>query len=133
MKIIVAIDASPYAARVLEKAIGAAKADGAELCILSVAPLMDDLPAGINEKLKTEAVNVVEEAANKALAAGITVLTRVEQSISPAESIVALAGEWNADLIVVGHKGKSNLERFLVGSVAQQVVAHAGISVLVVK
>jgi len=34
---------------------------------------------------------------------------------------------------VVGHKGKSNLERFLVGSVAQQVVAHAGTSVLVVK
>ena len=133
MKIIVAIDASPYAARVLEKAISSAKNSGAELCILSVAPIMDDLPAGMNEKFKTAAVNVVEKAFAKALAAGLTVLTRVEHSISTAESIVALADEWSADLIVVGHKGKSNLERFLVGSVAQQVVAHAGTSVLVVK
>lgn len=136
MKIIVAVDASPFAAKVLEKGIEAAKCGGGELCILSVAPILDELdvmPAELNDRLKASALRIVEDARATAQAAGLTALTRVEQSVSPADSIVALAAEWGADLIVVGHKGKSNLERFLVGSVAQQVVAHAGTSVLVVK
>lgn len=136
MKIIVAVDASPFATKVLEKAIGAAKCGGGELCILSVAPIIDELdemPAGLNEKLSANALRIVEEGKAAAQAAGLMVVTRVEQSVSPANSIIALAAEWGADLVVVGHKGKSNLERFLVGSVAQQVVAHAGTSVLVVK
>ncbi len=136
MKIIIAVDSSPFAAKVLEQGVAIAKAGGGEVCILSVAPIldeMDEMPAGMNDKLKDAAIRVVETAKSKVAAAGLTALSRVEQSVSPAGSIVALAAEWGADLIVVGHKGKSNLERFLVGSVAQQVVAHAGASVLVVK
>jgi len=136
MKIVVALDSSPFAGKVLEKAIDAAKSGKGELCILSVAPIFDELdemPAGLNDKLKETAIRIVGEALVAAQAAGLLAVTRVEQGVSPASSIVALAAEWGADLIVVGHKGKSNLERFLVGSVAQQVVAHAGTSVLVVK
>ena len=39
----------------------------------------------------------------------------------PAHQIIAAAEEWGADLIVVGSKGLTGLDRFLLGSVAGNV------------
>jgi nucleotide-binding universal stress UspA family protein len=47
--------------------------------------------------------------------------------------IINYASEWDADLIVVGSCEKSRLEKFVLGSVSQNVVKHARCSVLVVK
>ena len=43
------------------------------------------------------------------------------------------ATEWPADLIVLGSHGYTGLKRWLLGSVAQSVVAHASCSVEVVR
>jgi nucleotide-binding universal stress UspA family protein len=50
----------------------------------------------------------------------------------PAEAIVALAEERNADLIVVGMRKKGFLERLVEGSVAQDVMRGATCDVLAV-
>jgi universal stress protein E len=50
----------------------------------------------------------------------------------PAKEVVAEAAEWNADLIVVGTRGRSSVSRFLLGSVAGSVLRSAFGSVLVV-
>jgi len=47
--------------------------------------------------------------------------------------ILEAAREFDVDLIVMGHKGKSAIKRFLLGSVANRVVHHADRSVLVVR
>jgi len=47
--------------------------------------------------------------------------------------IVDEAMEWSADLIVVGSHGYSGIKRWLLGSVAHSVVAHAPCSVQVVR
>lgn len=49
------------------------------------------------------------------------------------ESILKLAKDVRANLIVLGHKGRSGLDRFLLGSVSSKVAHHARCSVLVVK
>ena len=51
----------------------------------------------------------------------------------PRSVIVDEAEEWDADLIVVGSHGYTGLKRWLLGSVAQAVVAHAPCSVEVVR
>jgi len=51
----------------------------------------------------------------------------------PAEQIVDFADEMNADLIVMGHRGRSPIARWLVGSVARAVIDHANCPVLVVR
>jgi nucleotide-binding universal stress UspA family protein len=51
----------------------------------------------------------------------------------PALGLLATAEEREADLIVVGAHGLSVLDRFLLGSVSEQVLRHAHCSVLVVK
>lgn len=52
---------------------------------------------------------------------------------SPADSIVNYAEKANADLIVIGTKGRTGLKRVLLGSVAGGVVTHATCPVLVVR
>ena len=54
------------------------------------------------------------------------------QDGSPAHQLIEAAADWDADLIVVGSRGQSGLERLLVGSVARAVLYHASCSVLIV-
>ena len=51
----------------------------------------------------------------------------------PAEQIVRFAEGHNIDHIVVGHRGHTLFERWLIGSVARQVVAYAHCAVTVVR
>jgi nucleotide-binding universal stress UspA family protein len=52
---------------------------------------------------------------------------------SAVDSIVNYAGSKKIDLIVMGTHGRTGIKRFLLGSVASGVVAHAKCSVLVVR
>ncbi len=51
----------------------------------------------------------------------------------PAEEIIRLANIYHADLIVIGSRGLTGMNRILQGSVSSQVVTDAPCSVLVVK
>ena len=51
----------------------------------------------------------------------------------PADSIIQIAEEVHADLVVVGNKGMQGAKRFLLGSVPTKVAHHAPCTVLVVK
>jgi nucleotide-binding universal stress UspA family protein len=53
--------------------------------------------------------------------------------VSAADSIVKYAEDKKADLIVMGTHGRTGIKRFLLGSAAGAVVAHAKCSVLVVR
>jgi nucleotide-binding universal stress UspA family protein len=51
----------------------------------------------------------------------------------PAEQLVRYAEQHGIDHIVVGHRGHTLFERWLIGSVARQVIAHAPCAVTVVR
>jgi len=50
-----------------------------------------------------------------------------------AHEILEFAKQSNIDMIIMGTLGRGGLDRFLLGSVADKVVRHSKISVLVVK
>lgn len=50
----------------------------------------------------------------------------------PSAKIVETAKEWNADYIVVGTQGRTGLSHLLMGSVAEDVIRHSKIPVLVI-
>jgi len=52
---------------------------------------------------------------------------------SPATAIIDEAIDWKADQIVLGSHGRTGIQRFLLGSVAQRVAAHCPCSVSIVK
>ena len=137
MKILVPVDSSEFAFKALEKAIETAKQLGAQLTIMSVAAqfegVAEEVPISYANKLKDEAKKAVNRGRQLVEQAGLTCQTVVEVGASPADNIVRYAEESKADLIVMGHRGMTGLARFLVGSVASRVVAHASCSVQVVR
>jgi nucleotide-binding universal stress UspA family protein len=72
--------------------------------------------------------------ATTARAAGVAVETALPgtDGRSIAETIVAAAAGWPADLIVVGAHGQRGLVRLVLGSVAEGVIERAAMPVLVV-
>ncbi len=51
----------------------------------------------------------------------------------PADAILDVAEEQEADLIIVGNRGMAGAERFLLGSVPNKVSHHAPCSVLIIR
>jgi nucleotide-binding universal stress UspA family protein len=51
----------------------------------------------------------------------------------PADQIVRYAKEKNSDMIVIGQKGKSKIENWLLGSVSKRVATYAPCTVTIVK
>jgi nucleotide-binding universal stress UspA family protein len=60
-------------------------------------------------------------------------VTTVIQEGDARLGIVDYAGQWKADLIVVGSHGRKGLDRLLLGRVAESVARHADCSVLIVR
>ena len=88
-----------------------------------------DMAAAVKAHAAREAL--AEATASTFRGAGMKAEALVQDG-SPAHQLVEAAADWDADLIVVGSRGLSGLERLLVGSVARAVLYHASCSVLVV-
>ncbi|MHC1790685.1 universal stress protein [Solidesulfovibrio sp.] len=138
MKILVALDQSPFAVTVLEKAIALAKQQGAALSIMTVAEDFLDLGdyldvASASDKIFAATKAAAQNYSDHAKAAGMNAEIVVEQGVSPADLIIAHAANKGIDMIIMGHQGKKGLSKYLIGSVAGRVVSHAPCSVLVIR
>lgn len=135
-KILVGYDGSASGRKAFDAALDLAAKHGAELYVLSVVR-----PPEIGDDVETEAViessrqyhrHMLAELKSSIAAKGVK--THFEVSVGhPAEQIIYDADRHDADLIVVGDRGRSKLVRIMLGSVSKQVVQHAGRAVLVVR
>ena len=124
--IVVAVDGSTGSDAALEAAVQLALEAGAELrCV------------GVDASLSTAGIDPVpaqsaEAAVRAAVDAGVT--ATADSRIGPAaERIIDAANECNADLIVVGSRGRGWLKSAVLGSVSAALVRHSGCPVVVVK
>lgn len=83
-------------------------------------------------KVKETGRSLVEQSAQKLIEAGFTAEAFCRFG-NPADKIMAVASQQHADLIMMGAKGLSGIDRFLLGSVSTRVVQHAHCAVLVVR
>ena len=82
--------------------------------------------------LREVAESVVKRAARAALSKGVEVETHAREG-HPAEVIIEVAKQVEADLIVVGSRGLTGIQRYLLGSVSSRVSEHASCSVMIVR
>lgn len=135
--ILIADDGSPEARRAVDVGTDLALKYGAKATLLTVihhpayAATVGEVAEADSEQ-HAFADRVQREAIEQARMRGLDMNT-VVSSGHPAEVIVDYARRHQVDLIVLGHRGMSNLQRFLVGSVADRVVDHAPCMVLVVR
>ena len=142
MKILLAIDGSPASDSAIAEVARRPWPKPSTVRIISVVtPYVPgatefvpgaETPLEVIEDHENEARQLASGAADRLLETGLTVDVVARQG-DPAKVIVDDAADWQADLIVVGSHGRSGLQRLLLGSVAQAVVAHAPCSVEVVR
>jgi nucleotide-binding universal stress UspA family protein len=84
----------------------------------------------VAQEVLATAVQLAGATAERLSRAGLHADTSIRQG-DPAAEILAAAGDWSADLIVIGTRGQTGLTRLLRGSVARKVLEHAHCSVLV--
>lgn len=136
--ILVALDNSPRAPKVLEAALSLAKITGAKLHLLRAVGLPPEVPIiplgitpdGFMQVLIDDAkvhIDAVAKNVPPELLAGAA--THVG---TPWSAICETAKEIQADLIVIGSHGYSGLDRVM-GTTAAKVVNHAECSVLVAR
>jgi nucleotide-binding universal stress UspA family protein len=90
----------------------------------------EDLQWMVNPR--EDVASTLEEAAEELKQAGVQVDTHAREG-DPADAILDVAEEKNADLIVVGNKGMTGAKRFLLGSVPNKVSHHAPCSVMIIR
>jgi nucleotide-binding universal stress UspA family protein len=135
-KILVGYDGSAAARKAFDAALELASKHGAELYVLSVAR-----PSEVADDVETEAVIEHSRQYHRRLLAELkgsvsakSVKTHYEVAVGhPAEQIIYHADQHQADLIVVGGRGRSKFARLLLGSISKNVVQYAGRPVLVVR
>jgi nucleotide-binding universal stress UspA family protein len=146
-RVLVAYDGSAPADAALRFAAALPLRDGAEFRVATVFSAMAPLSSGIAptmvglaehayaEELETaerQAVSVAEAGAAIIRAAGRTA-TATAISGPPLERLTELASEFDADLIAVGDRGRSGIQRFLLGSTSAGLVTSPPTNILVVR
>lgn len=91
----------------------------------------EDIQWSINPREDVDAT--LQEAAGMAKAAGVETVNTYARQGDPADAILDVAEERDADLIIVGNKGMTGAKRFLLGSVPNKVSHHAPCSVLIIR
>jgi nucleotide-binding universal stress UspA family protein len=141
MAILYATDFSESAEPAQAQAIRLARALGTDMVILHAAvevPLFGEWPFSMSEvervyeAQKQWAAGMLEERARAAREQGVEARMELRSGV-PFEVIIDTATELGAEMIVIGTHGRSGLQRFLLGSVAERVVRLAPCPVLTVR
>jgi nucleotide-binding universal stress UspA family protein len=141
--IVVGTDGSDTAGEAVRQAVELGARHGARLHLVSAyepvpaARLREearevppDLQWAINPREDVDAT--LRAGAEVAREGGVEAETYARQG-DPADAILDVAEERDADLIVVGNKGMTGAKRFLLGSVPNRVSHHAPCSVLIIR
>jgi nucleotide-binding universal stress UspA family protein len=91
----------------------------------------DDARDRVREVLTEDGESATKAIAERALAAGFDTEREVRWG-DPAAAIIAYAVENEIDLVVMGTRGKTGFERYMLGSVAEKVIRASPVPVLTV-
>jgi nucleotide-binding universal stress UspA family protein len=136
--IVVGTDGSPGAEAAVQKAIELTKGSGATVHLVCAYPGKSTLERlGLTAKtdpvdLRGVAADVLARDARRFEEAGFDVERHAREG-DAAHTLVDVAKEQNASLIVIGAHGNSGLKPFSLGSVSAKISHHAPTSLLIVR
>ena len=118
--------------------LGGELAEGrdAEVLLVHVVPLPPIVP-GVDQAISEQSLEYFEETAEEALTRAEDILAsmnvkgeRIISTGSPAEVILGVAEDRNADVVVVGHRGFGAMKRLFLGSVSSKLAHHVHCALL---
>ena len=140
-RMIVPLDGSPLAERVIPHAAELARPLGLEVVLMRVfgvpTPVFaEDYGPYVEElwtQLEDEAQKYLTEKKQQLLAQGLTNVVTIVPAGFPAEKIIDAARERKEALVAMSTHGRSGFNRFVIGSVTDRVVRHSGDPVLIIR
>ncbi len=142
-KILVATDGSEFSTAAVKAVAGDPWPKDTEIKVISVPEFafwLGEYP--YFQRVQVEELNQSAlDAAKAAVALGKEILSRSKLNVTteapvdrdaPAKTILQVAKEWGADLIVVGSHGRSGFDRWALGSISESLAMNAHCSVEVV-
>jgi nucleotide-binding universal stress UspA family protein len=135
-KILVAVDGSESSLHALRESLKLAKDEKCRVTVVSVMPRYEgDLGAtwvnNVKESIMHPCKIAISDAKKIAEEQSVLIETVCEEG-EIYERITDLADAENCDLIVMGRKGRSQIEKALIGSATARVIGHTQRDVLVV-
>lgn len=137
--ILIATDGSNYSAKTVEHGIEIAKMLGSRVFTIYVVDTgafasipMDMAWENIYEMLRSEGEKATNFVKEKGREEDIDVECIIIDG-HPAEEIVNFSENNSIDLIIMGTLGKSGLDRFLLGSIAEKVLRNAKVPVIIIR
>lgn len=121
-------------------AVALAKQFNAKVTILHAYEFLEVLPIyetayayidELEEYLEVQSAKITQSAAEAFTAEGIEV-SSISVKGEPGYSIVSMANELKADVVIMGSRGLGAFQRFLMGSVSQYVLHHSTSPVLLI-
>ncbi len=139
-RILVPVDLSKHAEAVVAWAAHLAEEHGSEIVLLHVYHLPVEfqqmegayLPGDFWNSVKDDAKQQLESLGDQLRARGLSV-TEITREGYPATVIEEEVERRQADMIVIGSRGRTGLKHMLLGSIAERVVQKAPCPVLTVK
>jgi len=136
-RVLVPTDGSTASEDAIEHAIDLAKQYDATLHALYVVDAgayssLEVAADAVAEELRSEGTEAVEAIAERAGDAGVTTETAVETGIVH-RAIVDYIDAADIDLVIMGTHGRTGVDRFLLGSVAEKVIRTADAPVMTVR
>jgi nucleotide-binding universal stress UspA family protein len=129
MTVAVAHQVSPTSRKALTQAVQEATYRGTDLAVLHVVGSID---ADTTEAYRLGVSDEIEKVIGDQ--AGVPwKLHLATAGVDIAETLLGLVDTLDADLLVIGARQRSPVGKALLGSVAQAVILHASVPVLVVK
>jgi nucleotide-binding universal stress UspA family protein len=137
--IVVGTDGSASAEAAVRRATELARWSGALVHLVTAYPDVPSYRERIGSSAKRDPIDlrevaesVLARAAGELRAQDVAVETHAREG-DAARVIIDLAQEQNADLIVVGARGLTGFERFLLGSVSSKLSHHATCTLMIVR
>jgi len=141
-KIMVSTDGSQTSIRTADLAVDLARLSGGSIIAIYVVDIyrlahlpgyaaFPSLSSRLMELMQREGELAISEVENMACDAGVPFSSIIAEG-DPSQEIVKRSHKSGADLLVLGRIGRSDLEKILLGCVAEKVVRHSKIPVLIV-
>jgi nucleotide-binding universal stress UspA family protein len=130
--IVIATDGSKYSETAAQEALALVKRCNKKCALHAIAITRK---SASDERITSshDALGEIQSHAEQENIQVDTLLIKGKPHESIHEAIIEYATEKNADIIVMGNRGRTSIQRLLIGSVAERVIGHTSCPVLVVK
>jgi nucleotide-binding universal stress UspA family protein len=131
-RIVIPVDKSDFSQVAVEQGSYLAKLLGAEVAIISIDDSQQFIAStALEEKLKKEHELVLQKLRKKVEANEVPLTTEIIVGKAPVDEIVHYVKD--DDLIVMATHAKKGLDRFILGSVSEEVIRRVHCDVMVLK